>query len=282
MLLAALPLLYPPIPPPGGPARSSGPLSVELDLAASPSLQQYYEYHWAAIGNLGVDLWLCRLGKLIGLEPAAKLIVLAIPPFTVAGFLWVAREVHGRISPTALFALPFAYNHPFLYGFVNYALAMALALLAFAFWLRLGRLGQTRLRAILFVPISVIIFFCHTYGWGVLGLLCFSGEAVRQHDSGQKWIKGGVIAALHASVMALPALIMLAWRSDAQGGSAHGWFLWSSKWEWVYSALRDRWSWFDMTSVAIVALVFTFALFSGGSVSHAISCSRRLYCSPRS
>jgi hypothetical protein len=56
-----------------------------------------------------------------------KLIILTIPVLTVGGLLWVAYEVHGRVPPTALFAVPFAFNFPFLFGFVNFALAMALA-----------------------------------------------------------------------------------------------------------------------------------------------------------
>src|SRR6185503_1552772 len=114
--------------------------------------QQYYGFRWAAIGNLGVDVLVKLLGPLLGLEPAVKLIILVIPPLTVAGMLWVALEVHGRVPPTALFALPFVYGHPFLFGFVNFALSMALAFLAFGLWLHLGRIGRTRLRAILFVP----------------------------------------------------------------------------------------------------------------------------------
>ena len=76
------------------------------------------------------------LSRLFGLELAVKLIVLAIPPMTVAGFLWVAREVHHRLPPTALFALPFVYGYPFMFGFVNFSLAMALAFLAFGLWLQ--------------------------------------------------------------------------------------------------------------------------------------------------
>jgi hypothetical protein len=199
-------------------------------------------------------------GPIIGLEPAVKLIVLAIPPLTAAGFLWVAREVHGRIPPTAFFAIPFIYGHPFMFGFVNFALSMALAFLAFGLWLRLGRLGHTRLRAWLFVPISVIIFFCHTYGWGALGLLCFSAEAVRQHDRGIGWFKAGINAALHASVMALPILIMLVWRSETHGGETGDWFNFKAKLFWVEMALRDRWKSFDMASVALAFLVLMEAL----------------------
>ena len=162
VLATTIPLLYPPIPPLVDLLGHMGRYRVELDLNHSPWLREYYDYHWAAIGNLGVDLLVIPLGKLFGLEPAVKLIVLAIPPMTAAGFLWVAREVHGREPPTAFFALPFIYGYPFLFGFVNYTLSVALAFLAFGLWLRLGRLEYTKLRSWLFGPISVVVFFCHT------------------------------------------------------------------------------------------------------------------------
>ena len=260
ILVSAVPLLYPPIPPLVDLLGHMGRYQVELDVGHSSPLQLYYSYHWAVIGNLGVDLLVMALAPLMGLEPAVKLIVLTIPPLTVAGFLWVAREVHGRTPPTAFFAIPFAYGHPFLFGFVNFALSMALAMLAFGLWLHLGRTGRTRLRAWLFVPISLIIFFCHTYGWGALGLLCFSAEAVRQHDSGRSWWKAGINAALHASVMALPIVIMLAWRSETHGGSTGDWFNWKAKFFWLQMALRDRWKWFDIGSAGLCFLVLIEAL----------------------
>jgi len=260
IILSAVPLLYPPVPPLVDLLGHMGRYRVELDLAQSPVLQQYYGFHWAAIGNLGVDVLVKLLGPVIGLEPAVKLIVLTIPPLTVAGFLWVAREVHGRIPPTALFAIPFVYSHPFLFGFVNFALSMALAFLAFGLWLQLARRDRLRLRAALFVPISVIIFFCHTYGWGALGLLCFSAEAVRQHDRGTNWFKAGIKAALHASVMALPLLFVLAWRSGAQGHATYGWFDWGFKFTWLLTALRDRWQVIDVASLAVAPLLLVFAL----------------------
>ena len=78
-MLVAVPLLYPPIPPLVDLFGHMGRYRVELDLDHSPWLQRYYDYHWAAIGNLGVDLLVIPLGQLIGLEPAVKLIVLDDP-----------------------------------------------------------------------------------------------------------------------------------------------------------------------------------------------------------
>jgi hypothetical protein len=271
VLLTTVPLLYPPIPPLVDLFGHMGRYRVELDLEHSPWLQQYYSYHWAAIGNLGVDLLVLVLAPLLGLEPAVKLIVLLIPPMTAAGFLWVAREVHGRVPPTVYFALPFIYGFPFLFGFVNFALSVAFAFLAFGLWLRLGRLERTRLRSWLFVPISLVVFFTHTYGWGLLGLMCFSAEAVRLHDAGRSWLRAAFEAALHASVMALPLVVMLAWRSETHGGQTTSWFEWKLKWRWIYSALRDRWKLFDILSLIVPALAFLFAL-----VSRKLTLSRNL------
>ncbi len=261
IVLAMVPLLYPDVLPLVDLPGHMGRYRVELDLASSPALKRFYGFEWQPIGNLGVDLLVAPLARLIGLEPAVKLVVLAIPPLTVAGFLWVAREVHHRLPPTAVFALPFAFGFPFLFGFVNFALAMALAMLAFALWLRLARHDRDIVRAILFVPISFVLFFTHAFGWGMLGLLCFSAEAVRRHDRGIAWFRAGFRAALHASVLALPMLVILMWRSGTSGELTHGWFDWPRKWQWVYSALRDRWQWFDIAAVALIALVLLFALF---------------------
>ena len=56
ILVSAIPLLYPSNPPLVDLFGHMGRYRVELDLATSPWLKDYYEFHWAAIGNLGVDI----------------------------------------------------------------------------------------------------------------------------------------------------------------------------------------------------------------------------------
>jgi hypothetical protein len=92
--------------------------------------------------------------------------------------------------------------------------------------------------------------------------MCFSADAVRLHDRGRTWWRAGIEAALHTSVMTLPIVIMLIWRSETHGGQTIDWFDWKIKWRWIYSALRDRWEAFDIASLVVAALVFLFALFS--------------------
>lgn len=259
VLLSGLPILIVDVPPlidlPGHMAR----YEVQLHLHDSPALQRYYDFDWALIGNLGVDLLVMPLAWLFGLEPAVKIIIFAIPVLTSAGLLWVAREVHGRIPPTAYLALPFAYSFPFLYGFVNFALAMALALLAFALWLRLGRLERPKLRAILFVPISMLLWLTHAFGWGALGVLAFSAELIRQHDRGRGIIAAGWQTALQVLSLTPPMVLMLIWRSGNVVGKTTGFFNWTAKHHWITMVLRDRWELFDRLSLLLVACVIVAA-----------------------
>ena len=253
--LAAVPLLIPPVPPltdlPAHLAR------YRIALAAGPAdpLSQWYEFHWALVGNLGVDGIVHLLAPWIGLQFAAKLTVLAIPPLTVLGMLLVAWEAHGRLPPTAAFAVPLAYGFPFLFGFVNFCLAMALMLLALALWIRLGRQEKFRTRALLLVPISGAIYFAHIVGWGVLGLCCFAVEAVRGRRRGLSFAGSVLEAARQVIPLAVPFLFLLLWRSGGEGDASLGWFQLETKFFALSRIFSDRWFWFDLACLLILIRV---------------------------
>lgn len=260
MALAVVPLLYPTIPPLVDLPGHIGRYRVQLALADNPWLANWYNFQWSLIGNLGIDLLVIPLAKIFGLELAVKLIVMTIPPLIVSGLLWIAREVHGRIPATALFALPLAYCYPIHFGFVNFALSMGIALNLFALWLRLARTGHLTLRAVIFVPLSCLLWLCHTFGWGVLGVLAFSAEMIRQHDAGKRWFNAWVRAGLGCVPLAIPMALMVLWRTgDHVTGQTADWFDWQAKTMWVTMMLRDRWALLDIASTAVLLLI----LFKG-------------------
>lgn len=261
VLLSAVPLLFADVAPLVDLPGHLGRYRVQLDLATSPELQRFFIFDWALIGNLGVDLIVQAVAPLLGLELTVRIIVTLIPALTAAGLLWVAREVHGRIPPTALFALPFAYNFPFLFGFVNFALAMAIALLGMALWLRLARQERFITRAITFLPFSCLLWVVHAFGWGTLGVMAFSAELVRQFDRSGNIVRSGWWAGLHVLALTPPLALMLAWRSNA-GGDTFDWFNWRAKWDWLRMALRDRWEWFDQASLMLVLALLMLVLLS--------------------
>ncbi len=258
ILVAAVPLLWPGLPPlldlPGHMARYRVMLGTD-----AATLDQWYEFHWRAIGYLGVDVLVYLLTPLLGLEPAVKLIVIAIPMLTVAGILWISREAHGRVQPAALFALPLAYSMIFLYGFLNYTLAMALALNAFALWLRLGRQQRFRLRAALFVPIAWIIWGAHLFGWLVLGCFAFLADLMRERAAGRGWLAAIWWAGLNCLPLAFPFAMLLRWTPGDGAGTSDWLESFSLKPGWVGMVLRDRWEWFDVASVATIGLLLYHA-----------------------
>jgi hypothetical protein len=255
-LLTAVPLLWPAIPPLTDLPGHMGRYHVSMAIGGSPALQRYYSFAWAPVGNLGVDVAVLPLAALFGVELGTKLIVIAIPMLAVAGMLWTAREAHGRVPPTALFALPLAYAWPFQFGFVNFELAQALALLVFALWLRLGRTGRLPLRAALFVPISCLLWLAHNFGWGLFGLMAFGAELARLRHLGWRRAIGGAI--MQCLSLALPALFMLVHHPVSERGASTGdWFDLPTKVHWLVSILRDRLLWFDgLCLVPLVLLLY--------------------------
>ncbi|MDB5697560.1 MAG: hypothetical protein JWN69_364 [Alphaproteobacteria bacterium] len=260
VLAACIPLLFPAIPPlvdvPGHMSR----YHVELAIGDSPYLSRYYGFQWALIGNLGIDLLIIPVAKIFGLELGTKLIVMAIPMLMSLGFLAVAREVHGRIPPTAFFALPLAYSYPFQFGFVNFSLSAALCFLAFALWLRLGRTGRGRLRALIFVPLASLLWLCHTYGWGLLGILAFSAEAAARREAGASWLRASWRAVLASVPLMLPFALMLLWRSGLTGGDTFEWFNWTNKIVWMASLLREHWQAWDVAGAALLIMLCALGL----------------------
>lgn len=260
VVVSAVPLLWPTVPPlldvPGHMAR----YRVQLGLADSSWLQRYFDFHWAPVGNLGADLLVQAIAPVLGLESTVKLIAMSIPMLFVGGLLAIGREVHGRLPPTAAIAAPLAYSTPFLYGFLNFTLSVSLALFAFALWVRLARQGRLRLRAILFVPISLLLYFAHIYGWAVLGLLCLGAEVVRAHDErGHGWSTSVVDAALACAVLAAPLVPLLGAVRNAGGQPFDGWFDLELKLNWLVAVLRDRWKIFDVLSTMLCFTAMMFA-----------------------
>jgi hypothetical protein len=260
ILASAIPLLWPETPPLVDLPGHMGRYRVELDLASSTTLQQFFNFRWSVVGNLGADLLVIPLTPLFGLEGSVKLIVIAIPLLTVSGLMWVALEIHGRLPPTALFAVPFAYGYPFNYGFLNFSLSMALALLAFGLWLRLERRSPI-VRALIYIPLSVVIWTCHVFGWGMLGLMVWSAEAVRSHDDGSNWVRSGFRAAIRCLPLCVPIILMLIWRSGDVGGETSGFLAFGSKILALFSAVRDRWLLWDSFTVAVALVLLASAVF---------------------
>ena len=168
------------------------------------------------------------------------------------GLMLVSREIHGRVTPFAVAAIPLLYGYPFNYGFINYTLSMALALLAYAAWLRLHRNGREVAAGLWLAVAGAAIWVSHTYGWAFLGLLTGStmlAEVIRARTHPVRAV-GRILAACWP--LLLPIVPMVLWRAESAGPLASGWSL-PFKFNWLFSPFRSVWKPMDIGALAVVA-----------------------------
>jgi len=257
--LSVAPLIYPQIPPLVDLPSHMG--RYQIALGNSDLLARYYHFEWHLSGNLGADLLIVPLSGLLGPEAATKAVAMMIPPLLVSALLAIGRTDTGRLSPTAAMVVPLVYTQPFLFGFLNYMLAVTLALWSLYLFRTLGRAGRAGLRAALMVPIGMLLFITHAAGWGILGLCAFASEWARLRAVGVRPVE----AALHAGVQMLPLLppllLLLLWQSSAAGATT-GWFLWHRKLVWAALLFRDLWPTIDRLT-ALFLFGFALLLLTG-------------------
>lgn len=238
-----------------------GRFAVQTELAQRPGLQPYFTYEWKLIGNLGGDILVELLHPLLGLEGAVRATVMITQGLGALGLLLVSREVHGRVTPFALAAIPMIYGFPFNYGFINYALSMALALLAFAAWLRLRKTGRHRAAQVWLAVAGAAIWIAHTYGWAFLGLLAGSTMLAEVWTQRTRPVQAVIRILAACWPLLLPVIPMVIWRAESAGAAMSGW-AWQYKLIWLMSPLRTYWRDFDMASLGFVLMLLGWALAS--------------------
>ncbi len=167
--------------------------------------QPYYEVHWAIIPNLAMDLAVPRLGRLIGVETAARLFYLVSQILIVSGAMAIERAVKGRVQIAGYCALMFLYSMPFALGFVNFEFGLGCALWGIAGALAVEeRSWRARLAA--HSAIVGALFAAHMFALGIYGFTIGLNELWRARSLGARWSETfGRLA-----VLALPALVLVA------------------------------------------------------------------------
>jgi hypothetical protein len=264
---AALPAMLAPILPLIDLGGHVGRYAVQLDAGRSAALAQWYTFTWGLLPNLGIDILVQALAPLIGLEPAVHLIVGMIPSLMVSGMLLLSRAAHGRIGVNALFALPLSISLPYLYGFVNFALSIALAFHAMALWLALER--RPALRTALFLPLGFALWLCHLVGWAVFSLVAGITTLVARRRAGLPWLR----VLIGTALMTLPLLAgPLAGALMPHGNDPGPLFAMTSaprKLSWLAMALADRWLMWDSAGVAVIVFAIYVGLRTRGFITHA-------------
>lgn len=259
-LLAASPILAVPFPAMADLYLHIGRHHVMLNGDTSPFLRHYYDFQWALVPNLGVDLLMVLVGPLFGAERGTWIVMSFITASAILGLRSLSMALHNTIPPTALLALPFVFSFPFLHGFANFSLGIVLSLWFLAAWLAIRRRGAFFRSAILAL-MSVILFLCHMASWAVFAVALtiielLDGEAARPP------MRADIIVdrLFRITPLLAAAPILLAAPRDIPF-SAVLW-VWSMKIPGVAMMLRDQWMAFDVASVALLALIPTALLLA--------------------
>lgn len=253
MLLVMLPLLPQSVAPLNDLYDHIGRYHIMASIDRSGDLQRHWMLQPAWIGNLGVDLLVVPLARWIGVEPATRVVVTLLPALFVGGLALVMRARGQVLSPLTGFAAALAYHQAFQLGFVNYALATALAFAALALWIRWAE--RPALRSITFAGIGLLLWTTHSSGWGIFGLMAWASDVAMRRERGTGWTPACLSAALACVPLLLPLAVMATGPATDVGEVAWNFTV---KAAWIASLVRDRWRWFDVAgAIVLVGLAWT-------------------------
>lgn len=222
---------------------------VMLDQGRSPWLVQHYVFQWRWSGNLGADLLIWPLAKLFGLETGGRILGALVPVLTGLGLVSVDWALRRRVGAGTLLAFATIWSPALCMGLLNFGLALALALFAFAGWVRLE---GWRWRWALFVPVGFAVWVSHIAGWGVLGILVLCYELSRKRSLAAliaPWPLAFPVLA-HFGGAGEPVSLRL-WGNDVVRFKIAIWL----------QAMRDQNFMFDMVTLALILVVLGYSAY---------------------
>lgn len=151
---------------------------VLASLPADPILARFFTPHWSIIPNLAVDLLAPPLIHILPVHVVGRLLIAAAVLLPVPGAVAYNRALGGRWWSLA--AALVAYNSCLLNGFLNFAIALGLALLLAAAWLHWRERHPTRMIALAIIG-AIALFACHLMGLIFFALLIGTIELSRLH-----------------------------------------------------------------------------------------------------
>jgi hypothetical protein len=188
-------------------------------VGSDPVLARFYAPHWGIIPNLGLDLTVPPLLRILPVHLVGRVVVSVTILLPVFGAVAYHRALNGRLSYWPLAAVLFAYNALLLRGFLNFIASIGLALLVAAAWIAWRERLPARAIAVCAVG-AVALFFCHLTGVLLLAVLIGAHELMMLRTSPRtfEWAARRIIGVL--TVFVLPALLYAASDLSHMGGAA--------------------------------------------------------------
>ena len=220
-VVAALPVLGAELPPIFDYPNHLARMDLLVRLPGSQALQRYYELRWRVIPNLGMDLVVPMLARVLPLAWAGKAFVLGSFALVAAGAGLLHRVAVGRWSLWPLFVFLFLYSRVLLWGFLNYLFGIGLALVGLALWIALSERNALA-RLAVSGALALALFFAHLMAFAVYGVLV-AGYELGALWRGRPWSWKRPVARLAiAGLPFLPPLALWLLAGDgAEVGAVH-------------------------------------------------------------
>ena len=139
-------------------------------LPAGDPLAALYQVRLTLIPNLAIDLVYLALSPIFSAESVICLAWVAAIALPAWGAWRLNKALYGAPQPIVLVAPALSYNLVTTLGLINFALGMALAIHAFAWWLTIDRRRRwTRLA--IFNGVAAALFFCHIAAYAAFCLI---------------------------------------------------------------------------------------------------------------
>jgi hypothetical protein len=191
-------------------------LFVLASLPNDPVLSRFYAAHWSVIPNLGLDLvgpWLIHV---MPVHVAGRVLIAVAVVLPVLGGIAYNRAIGGRWWSFGAGLV--AYDSSLLDGFLNFQIAIGLALLLAALWLRWREDNPVRM-VLLAMAGAPVLFACHLMGLVFFALLAGGAELFRL------WRERTVVAVIRrgavlAVIFAVPGFLYAISALSGLGGDA--------------------------------------------------------------
>ena len=200
-------------------------IAILAAIGAVPDLARFYAIEWVAIPNLALDLVAPPLARIVGVDLAGTLFVVAALVLVATGPIAIQRARHGTVGLAPLLGLVIAHNEILAIGLVNYQFGVGLALFGVAAWLALDR--RPFLRAAIGFAFAVATYFCHVMAAGLFGLAIAAIELGRLVERRDGRALAPFLGRLWPAVAAFAALPLLFALSPSAGLGREAGVMWT-------------------------------------------------------
>ena len=198
------------------------------DWPISAALQQYYNYRWQLVPNLGLDLFVLAAKTIVPIDLAVRIFCI----LALAAIFWgsglINRHYAGRGAQAYRFTPFLCYGGPVQFGFLNFVFGIGIALLVFGMYLRLRDAPPGKLLAVL-IPSGALLLLCHLMAFGICAIAIGAFELAHPLSDGttRRWseiaraiLRRQVWAAL---ALGLPLAVFVLLGPPAFGGHGVRW-----------------------------------------------------------